>query len=76
MLMDGRDTIPVRRRGLSAPPELMLMVGSALGIFFTIAIGAVIASYMPAHDPWMFMASFAAPGAVAFGAYWLISRRL
>lgn len=76
MLLDARDMTPVRRRGLSAPPELLLMLGSALGIFFTIAVGAVIATYMPPHDPWLFMASFAAPGAVVFGAYWLISRRL
>ena len=53
-----------------------LVVGLLFSTIFTIAVGAVIATFMPPHDPWLFMASFAAPGAVVFGAYWLISRRL
>ena len=64
------------RQGLRAPAELLLIAGSVLGIFLTIAIGSVIAASMPAQNPWLFMASFAAPGAVAFAIYWLISRRL
>ena len=76
MLIDAHETTGASRQGLRAPPELLLMLGSALGIFVTIVVGAVIASYMPAHNPWLFMGSFAAPGGVAFAVYWLISRRL
>ena len=76
MLIDIHGSVPPSRRSARLPAEILLMAGSALGIFVTIAVGAYIASFMPAHNPWLFMASFAAPGAVAFAIYWLISRRL
>ena len=75
MLMDVHET-GTNRQGLRAPTELLLIAGSILGIFLTIMIGSIIAADMPAQNPWLFMVSYAIPGAVAFAVYWLISRRL
>ena len=75
MLSHSHDTAP-SRRGHSARADLLLIAGSVLGIFLTMVFGSMIAAEMPAGNPWLFMASYAVPGGVAFAIYWLISRRV
>ena len=74
MLMDIH-RIEATRQRQNARADLLLIAGSMLGIFLTVIIGSMIAAKMPAQNPWLFMASYALPGAVAFSVYWLISRR-
>ncbi len=75
MLTEIHGAAPPSRRRRGFPAEALLVGGSALGIFLAIACGAYISSFVPPHNPWLFMAAFAAPAAVAFAVYWLISRR-
>ena len=61
---------------LGAPRELVLILGSAFGLFIAVSLGSLISGYVPQNAPWLFAAAFAAPTAVVFAIYWLISRRL
>ncbi|MDR3506731.1 MAG: hypothetical protein P4L64_02425 [Caulobacteraceae bacterium] len=64
------------RAPLGIPREIIAMVGTALGIFLAVGAGSLIAAQVPDQSPWLFMLSFAAPAAVVFAIFWLISRRL
>jgi hypothetical protein len=64
-----------KARGL--PPELVNIVGTSVAVLGVVAAGAAIASALPApSSPWLFAASYGAPGAIAFAAYWWIAQRL
>ena len=47
--------------------------GSLLAV---VLAGSKLAEYVPDNSPWLFAAAFVAPGAIAFGAFWLIVRRI
>lgn len=54
-----------------------MVAGSAATIFIVVALGGLVASALPPeiHSPWLIMASYAAPAAVAFVVHWWISQR-
>lgn len=58
------------------PKEIIAMVGTAFGILIAVGSGSLIAAQVPDNSPWLFMLAFAAPAAVVFAIFWLISRRL
>ena len=60
-----------------APRELVVLVTGAVALFAVVALGGLIAAALPAksHTPWLIMASYAAPAAVAFVAYWWTAQR-
>jgi len=59
------------------PREIVTIAGTAAAIFGVVAIGGLIASSLPEgiHSPWLVMASYATPAAVAFVIHWWISQR-
>ncbi len=59
----------------SIPREVIAMVGTAFGVLIAVGTGSLIADRIPDHSPWLFMLSYAAPAAVVFAVFWLISRR-
>jgi len=54
-----------------------MLVTAAVSLFVVVALGGLIAAALPAkaHTPWLIMASYAAPAAVAFVAYWWTAQR-
>lgn len=61
----------------SIPREAINIIGTAIGIFVTVAAGASIAQLLPADpSPWLFAGSYAAPGAAVFAIYWYIAQKL
>ncbi|QUD88174.1 hypothetical protein [Phenylobacterium montanum] len=58
------------------PREVIAMVGTAFGILIAVGSGSLLAAQVPENSPWLFMAAYAAPAAVVFAIFWLISRRL
>jgi cyanate permease len=59
------------------PREVVTIVVIAAAIFAVVALGSLIASALPAdaHSPWLVIASYAAPAAVAFVIYWWTDQR-
>lgn len=59
------------------PREIVTTVVIAAAIFAVVALGSLIASALPAeaHSPWLVIASYAAPAAVAFVIYWWTDQR-
>lgn len=61
----------------SLPREAINIVGSAAGIFVTVAAGAGISQALPADpSPWLFAGCYAAPAAAVFAIYWYIAQKL
>jgi hypothetical protein len=60
-----------------APRELVVLITGAVALFGVVVLGGLIAAALPvkAHTPWLIMASYAAPAAVAFVAYWWAAQR-
>jgi hypothetical protein len=60
-----------------APRELVALVTGAVALFAVVALGGLFAAALPAkaHTPWLIMASYVAPAAVAFVAYWWTAQR-
>ena len=59
------------------PREILNILGVGAAVFAVVALGSLIASALPAeaHSPWLLMASYAAPAAVAFVIYWWMDQR-
>lgn len=59
------------------PREVITVVATAATIFLVVATGGLIASILPPeiHSPWLIMASYATPAAVAFVIHWWIDQR-
>lgn len=59
------------------PPEIVNIVGTVGALFGVVAAGAAISAALPdPSSPWLFAASYGAPGAIAFAVYWWIAQRL
>jgi lipopolysaccharide export LptBFGC system permease protein LptF len=58
------------------PVELINVGLFALGILLVVAIGAFLSERIVDESPWLFAAAYAVPATIAFGAYWLIARKL
>jgi len=60
-----------------APRELVILVAGAMALFAVVALGGLIAAALPAkaHTPWLIIASYMTPAAVAFVAYWWTAQR-
>jgi len=59
------------------PREAVNIVGTALGIFVTVAAGATISQALPADpSPWLFAGCYAAPAAAVFAIYWYVAQKL
>ena len=61
-----------------APKELINIVGTGLAILVAVALGATLASALPADatSPYLFAGCFAAPAAAAFAVYWFVAQKL
>ena len=59
------------------PREILNIVGVGAAVFAVVALGSLIASVLPAgaHSPWLVIACYAAPAAVAFVIYWWMDQR-
>jgi cyanate permease len=59
------------------PREILNILGIAAAVFAVVALGSLMASALPAeaHSPWLLIASYATPAAVAFVIYWWIDQR-
>lgn len=75
-MRDTQQTAPTSIIG-QIPREIVTIVATAAAIFGVVAIGGLIASALPpeVNSPWLVMASYAAPAAVAFVIHWWISQR-
>jgi hypothetical protein len=60
----------------SIPREIVLLVATTFSVLIALGAGALIASQVPEHSPWLFMLSYAGPTSVVFGVFWLTSGRL
>jgi hypothetical protein len=58
------------------PAELITMAGFAIAIFGVVATGSAISAAITQPSPWLFAAAYGGPGALAFGLYWALARRL
>jgi hypothetical protein len=68
---------PRRARTHVVASELINVVGAAGAALAVLAVGAAISNALPGPAaPWLFAGAYAAPGAIAFAAYWWISQRL
>jgi len=68
-----RRVAPIR----AIPAELVNILGTAGALLTVVASGAAISAALPeAASPWLFAASYGAPGAIAFAVYWWIAQRL
>jgi len=67
---------PERRSVLGAPIELVWVIGSALALLAVVACGSALVELAQLTSPWLFMAAYAIPGAIAWGIFWLICRRI
>jgi hypothetical protein len=68
-----RPQSPLSRR---IPPELTTMAGFAIAIFGVVATGSAISAAIAQPSPWLFAAAYGGPGALAFGLYWALARRV
>jgi len=61
-----------------APKELINIAGTGLAVLAALALGAALASALPAdaHSPFLFAGCFAAPAAAAFAVYWFMAQKL
>lgn len=74
--MEQSSDAPRGRNYVSVPIEVIWVLTSSIGLLAVVLAGSKLAEYVPDNSPWLFMAAFAAPGAIAFGAFWLIVRRI
>jgi hypothetical protein len=64
-------------KGHAVPAELMNILGTGAALLGVVATGAAISSALPdPSSPWLFAASYAGPGALAFAAYWWIAQKI
>jgi hypothetical protein len=57
--------------------ELINIAGAAGAALAVLALGAAMSRALPGPAaPWLFAGAYAAPGAIAFAAYWWIAQRL
>ncbi|MGA0602269.1 hypothetical protein ACO2Q3_16290 [Caulobacter sp. KR2-114] len=57
------------------PSEVGMTAAVVLVVFGVVATGSAISSAVGGSSPWLFAASYAGPAALAYGVYWLASRR-
>ena len=74
--MEQAPEAPRGRNYVSVPIEVIWVLASSIGLLAVVLAGSKLAEFVPDNSPWLFMAAFVAPGAVAFGAFWLIVRRI
>ena len=59
------------------PAELASILGTGAALLAVVTAGAGISAALPEPaSPWLFAASYGAPGGIAFTVYWWIAQRL
>ena len=57
------------------PRELVMMLGFAIAIFGVVATGGAICGVATNPSPWLTAAAYGGPASLAFGLYWIVTRR-
>ena len=65
-----------RRSSPRLPVELLWVIGSALALLAVVVTGSTLVEVLQPGSPWLFMAAYAVPGAIAWGIFWLICQRI
>jgi len=63
-------------RSRAIPSEIVLVLATVAALFLVVGAGALFTAVLPPlASPWLFAASYGAPGAVAFAVYWWMAQR-
>ena len=57
------------------PRDVVTMVGGAFSVLIAVGAGSLVTAQIPGHSPMLFALAYLVPAAVAFGAFWVVSRR-